>query len=183
MKDNSKWFKDSGEHRLASTNLLVFRLHVKDEGWHYLWFASFTFGASFHEVFAGLFLFGAQISGCHSATLRLHVTWPGREAWLMTSFPLRKYNIMLCYGMPRNVYNVACYVLFRCCCRCCSCCCSFDCAHAKPPPNALCPFACRCRCCFCCRWRLRMKHLKSFRNWILAQHPARAVLIQLCLMC
>lgn len=34
-----------------------------------------------HEVFAGLFLFGAQISGCHSATLRLHVAWPRWEAW------------------------------------------------------------------------------------------------------
>ena len=46
-------------------------------------FHSFTgFGASNvnHEVFAGLFLFGAQISGCHSATLRLHVAGPRWEA-------------------------------------------------------------------------------------------------------
>lgn len=34
-----------------------------------------------HEVFAGLFLFGAQISGCHSATLRLHAAGPRWEAW------------------------------------------------------------------------------------------------------
>lgn len=41
-----------------------------------------------HEVFAGLFLFGAQISGCHSATLRLHVAGPRWEAWKPDMFPM-----------------------------------------------------------------------------------------------
>lgn len=36
---------------------------------------------------------------------------------------------------------------------------------------------------FCCRWRLRMKHLKSFKNWTLAQYPAKVFLIEFCLMC
>ena len=31
------------------------------------------------EVSAGLLLFGAQISGCHDSSLRLHVAWAGRE--------------------------------------------------------------------------------------------------------
>ena len=118
-----------------------------------------------HEVFASLFLFGAQISGCHSATLRLHVAWPRWEAWFTTCFPdigillwwvKNERRLRFSYCMSRNVYYEMLY-FFCCCCCSCSCCC-FDCARAKCSTRRIAlgseeGFGCRCRFSGCCRCR------------------------------